>query len=816
MSYLVLARKWRPQTFSDLVGQGHVSRTLENAIAQGRVAHAFLFTGVRGVGKTTSARILAKALNCEKGPTASPCLECAACVGIAAGSDVDVQEIDGASYNGVDEVRRLQESLPYRPQRDRFKIFIVDEVHMLSSNAWNAFLKTLEEPPPHVKFIFATTEVHKVPVTILSRCQRYDFKMIAARTIGERLRHVLGKEGIEADDAAVGLLAREAAGSMRDAMSLLDQAIAWGGARLVGEEVARVLGVASRSVVHRLVEAVVEGRAPECLELIAQMVEQGYDLGHLSRDVLAHLRDVVVAKVCQESGSLLDLSEDERAEVVGLAARAEADDLVRLHQGFSRSYDEVVRSVHPRAALEMVLVRLSRRPPLVPLDELLSRLGELERRLGGGGGPGGRPGARPAPAGGPPAGRPGVGLARPGAGPFGSGAAPPRGASFAGGGGEGTSFTSAAPTTGAPFAGGSSPSGPSYAAASPSGVAPYASSAGGASYTAGSAAVAFPTPDQAPRPTRVPDQAPRPTSVPDQAPRPTSVPDQAPRPTSVPDQAPRPMSVPDQAPRSAGGPVEPGGAAFEPAPRPPTAVAPPARAAAYGSEEGAPAFGRPAPASPVRRPPPPPPLSATPAEPPLADVAPVPSAPNGSNAPNAPNGQPARPNGAARGPGAARNGGVRLSPGRPGADAGLPLPAAPPGVDMARWRRIVEGIRAEKAPLASVLDGAVPLCLSAEQAVLAFPPDGFLSSQASEAPSVELLTQRVRAELGPSCAVSFELSPEASEGLTVGRMRAHEAYERRRAAERKVEEHPLVRAAIEQLGAEIRSVAVPDDEPGRG
>ncbi len=429
MSYLVLARKYRPQTFEDLVGQDHVARTLANAIATGRIAHAFLFTGVRGVGKTTSARLLAKCLNCvgpegkATGPTATPCNKCAQCTEITAGQDLDVQEIDGASYNGVDEVRRLQEGMTFRPARDRFKIYIVDEVHMLSTAAWNAFLKTLEEPPPHVKFIFATTEVHKVPVTILSRCQRYDFKLIPTQMIAARLGQVLAQEAIEADGGAVQVLAREAAGSMRDAMSLLDQVIAFSGTKLAGEDVARVLGVADRGVLHELASALVEGNAAACLAVIDRLAQQGFDLAHITKDILRHLRNLVVAKVCEKQPSgqgpslreLLDLADEEMRDVVALAASADADDLTRLFQGFSRAYDDVVRSGQTRIALEMALVRLARRPPLLPLDELLARVGELEKRLGGapppaplprgGGGGGGTRGFHVSPPseGGPPA-----------------------------------------------------------------------------------------------------------------------------------------------------------------------------------------------------------------------------------------------------------------------------------------------------------------------------------------------------------------------------------------------------------------------------
>jgi DNA polymerase-3 subunit gamma/tau len=397
VSYLVLARKYRPQTFEDLIGQDHVARTLANAIATGRVAHAFLFTGVRGVGKTTSARLLAKCLSCvgpdgkAPGPTATPCNQCAPCLEITGGRDLDVQEIDGASYNGVDEVRRLQEGMTFRPARDRFKIYIVDEVHMLSTAAWNAFLKTLEEPPPHVKFIFATTEASKVPVTILSRCQRYDFKLIATQAIAGRLDQVLAQESIEADPVAVQILAREAAGSMRDAMSLLDQVIAYSGTKLSGDDVARVLGVADRNILHELATALVDGNAAACLGVIDRLAQQGFDLTHVTKDVLRHLRNLVVAKVCAGQAAahgpslreLLDLADEESRDVLDLAGRAEADDLSRLFQGFSRAFDDVVRSAQPRMALEMALVRLARRPPLLPLDELLSRVGELERRLGG-------------------------------------------------------------------------------------------------------------------------------------------------------------------------------------------------------------------------------------------------------------------------------------------------------------------------------------------------------------------------------------------------------------------------------------------------
>jgi DNA polymerase III subunit gamma/tau len=635
LSYLVLARKWRPQTFDDLVGQEHVSRTLANAIATNRVAHAFLFTGVRGVGKTTSARIMAKALNCEKGPTATPCLICSPCREIAAGSDVDVQEIDGASYNGVDEVRRLQESLPYRPARDRYKIFIVDEVHMLSQNAWNAFLKTLEEPPPHVKFIFATTEVHKVPVTILSRCQRYDFKLIPTQLIAKRLRHVLGAEKIEADDAAVALIAREAAGSLRDAMSLLDQAIAWGGDKLVGSEVSRVLGVAARSVIHQIAKSLLSGDATTCLGIVADLTEQGYDVIQVARGILSELRDLVVAKVCREPDRLLDLADEESAEVKTLAAAADADDLLRLHHGFSTPFDEMTKSPDVRAALEMLLVRLARRPPLAPLDDLVARLHELEQRLSSGG-----PG--------------------------------PQGPSRSAGGG------GAAPSRPPNRAGSTNPGGP------PAGASPASGSAGAPS---------------------------------------------------------RPVGAPPTTRAMAGSPTMAGSAG--PA-APGAAVQPSSAARGAASPAVAALFAAPM-AKPVN----------------AASEASVGSRPEPLRAPI-----------------------------------------------LEAWRAVLGRIRSERAPVASIFEHASPIAFSAERVVLGYEPGSFLAAQATEVSNVELLTRHVREYFGTITPVAFDLTAGPNANPSVASIDTEERRQRLDQARRAVAEHPLVKAAIDILGAELKDVRV--------
>jgi DNA polymerase III subunit gamma/tau len=380
MAYLVSARRWRPQAFDDLVGQEHVSRTLTNAIRAGRVAHAFLFTGVRGVGKTTAARILAKALNCERGPTPTPCNQCVNCQEITAGSSVDVLEIDGASNTGVDDVREIIENVRYQAAKSRFKIYIIDEVHMLSNSAFNALLKTLEEPPAHVKFIFATTDPHKLPATVQSRCQRYDFRRIPLRLVVERLRQIVEAESIAISDRALFVLAREGEGSMRDAQSLLDQVMAGASGAVRDEDVLDTLGIADRRVIGALADAVIARDAARVLEPLEEAYRHGCDLRRFTRDLLEHFRNLAVAKV-SGGGLLPDVADEEVTGLREQAARIAAEDCDRAFRILLETDEEVARAPYPKLVLEMALLRLTALPPLVPVDELLQRLSDLEGRV---------------------------------------------------------------------------------------------------------------------------------------------------------------------------------------------------------------------------------------------------------------------------------------------------------------------------------------------------------------------------------------------------------------------------------------------------
>lgn len=376
--YEVLARKYRPQTFSELTGQEHVSRTLQNAIDSGRIAHAFLFSGARGVGKTSTARILAKTLNCERGVSHEPCNVCPLCIEITKGTSTDVFEIDGASNTGVDDIRELRDNAKYLPSHSRFKIFIIDEVHMLSTNAFNALLKTLEEPPEHVKFIFATTEPHKLPITILSRCQRFDFKRVPLAKIIARLRHIADAEGISVNDSALALIARKGDGSMRDSLTAFDQVLACCGSNVTDEDVVTLIGAVDRRLLADISAAIFNNDTQEVLAGIKQVDEVGYHLRQFCQELIEHFRYLLVISSVKKPEEILDLSQPELEELRRQASSLSAQDIQRRLTLLLKTDAEMAFASFPRLVLEIALLKAATLEPVIPILELLEKLKTLE------------------------------------------------------------------------------------------------------------------------------------------------------------------------------------------------------------------------------------------------------------------------------------------------------------------------------------------------------------------------------------------------------------------------------------------------------
>src|SRR5882757_223491 len=379
MSYQVLARKYRPQKFSDVIGQEHVTRTLQNAIEQQRIAHGYIFSGHRGIGKTTIARILAMALNCRNAigsavrPTAEPCEVCESCTEIRAGGAVDVIEIDAATNRGIDEIRELRDAARYRPARDRYKIYILDEAHQITDAAFNALLKTLEEPPPHIIFMMATTQAEDIPQTIRSRCQHFSFHAVKFDEIVKQLDDIARKENIQTDDEALDVLAEAGDGSVRDALSIMDQAIACCGTKLSGELVRGLVGNVGSEVFEDLMGTVARSSSEEALRLLDRLMIEGHNPAHFARQLVRFLRNTVVAKVAGDDSSLLQISSDERARVGRVASQFSEEDLARFLQIMLRTFDELGYRQEQRFHLELGVLKLVHAQRILPLEQILSQ-----------------------------------------------------------------------------------------------------------------------------------------------------------------------------------------------------------------------------------------------------------------------------------------------------------------------------------------------------------------------------------------------------------------------------------------------------------
>ncbi len=379
MSYVVFARKYRPQAFDDVIGQSHVTTTLKNAISQDRVAHAYIFAGPRGVGKTTTARLLAKALNCEKGPTTTPCNSCASCKEISSSSGMDILEIDGASNRGIDEIRNLRDSVKFSPSKGRFKVYIIDEVHMLTPEAFNALLKTLEEPPAHVKFIFATTQAYKVPSTILSRCQRFDFKRMTTADILANLKKIMKSESLDASDEALMLIARHSDGAMRDAQVLLDQLISFTKEKIGVEDVTGMLGLVSDDILFELAGYIKDKDAPSALKMVDTFFNDGKDVFQVVLGLITHFRNIAVTKIASPTGaaSILDCTKERLDKYKAAAERFTIEEILYVIYTLSNTIDFIKKSGLSRVPLEAAVIKLSRAGSIASLESILDKVDGL-------------------------------------------------------------------------------------------------------------------------------------------------------------------------------------------------------------------------------------------------------------------------------------------------------------------------------------------------------------------------------------------------------------------------------------------------------